>query len=364
MYKTCLLRSHFVSLDGVYKFFKKSLFYSTVIFLVVLCLFIGRVAIAATEENFQYNQLLRMKDKYDPLEVINPFLVIEKKEVGGSLNVNGNKDIYSFYEDISSKNQSQINLRLQQSFGVPYSFFGKVNIYGKVNFDNLSIGQTLHIDMGGSFYLIDPVFPEIKTLLFQNQGASTEFIYHSPRNYKINTSLNYGRFKYLKRNLNIGDLTVSKPSFKLKEEPYKFYLSLDLSGEYNLFDIGNIILKINSISIVKQDFELFNSFAGFLTNDILPMDIELIDYIKVYAGYSPFYRGDYSVERTIVLGSKLAFNDWLNFDLFTTDDMYLGAQVKLGPDLFNASVYTYEASYDDYGIYKFRNYGFNLNINF
>lgn len=334
-----------------------------VFFLVSMSISPGLV-IAATEENFLNSQLLRMIDIYDPLEVINPFLTTEKKTLGGSLNLNGEKNVYSFYKDISSKNQSLINQKLQQSFGVPYSFLGKANLYGKINLENVSLTQTFHVEMGGSFYLTDPVFPEVSTLLFQNYGASTEFNFDSPNTYKSNFSLNYGRQRALRQKLNTGDLVTSKPSFKLKERPFKSYLMVNFNIEYNLFNIGNAILKINSVPILKQDYELFNSFAGFITNNILPPDFKTIDHIKFYAGYSPFYKGNYDVKRTIVLGSKLGISSWMNFDVFSTDDMYPGGQIKLGPDFFNASLYTYQESYDNYGIYKFRNYGLNLNLNF
>lgn len=333
-----------------------------VLFLVI---FSANYSAEAAEANFLNSQILRMKDKYDSLEIINPLLTFaEKKEWGGNLDLIGEKDVYRFYQDISSKNQSQINQRLQQSFGSPYSFFGKIDLYSKFNFESSFFLQTLHADMGGSFYLTDPVFPEVNTLLFQNYGASSALNLFSPNDYKINLSLNYGATRLLQKTLNVGDLVESRPSFKLKEIPYKFYLSLDIHGEYNLFNLGNIIIKINSIPIVKEDYELFNSFVGAITNDILPSSFEIVEHIKFYGGYSPFYRGDYSVKRTVVVGSTLGLTTWMNFDVFTTDQMYVGGLVKIGTEFLNASLYTYQDSYDDYGINKFRNYGFNLNFNF
>lgn len=334
-----------------------------VVFLYIFCVPVNQAA--ATDLNLINSQLLRMKDRYDPLEAINPLIfTVDKKTVGGNLDLNAEKDIYDFYKDISSKNQTQINQRLQQSFGSPYSFFGKSDLFVKADFENSYFMQTLHADMGGSFFLTDPVFPEVKTLLFQNYGASSELNYFSKNNYKINFSLNYGYTRLIQQNLNVGDLLESKPSFKLKEKPWRFYLSLGLDSEYNFFDLGNIIVKVNSVPIVKQEFELFNSFVGIMTTNVLPSDFKVIDHLKFYSGFSPFYKGDYSLQRTLVLGSNVGVTSWMNLDVFTTDNIYLGGQIKLGPEFFNASLYTYQESYDDYGIYTFRNYGFNLNFNF
>lgn len=320
---------------------------------------------ASTELKLLDSQLLRMKDHSNPIEIINPFSRPNRvADWSISLFFSGEQNVLNFYQDISSKNQTRINQKLQNSFGVPYSFFTQVDLYKIFNIGDVKFKQGLHANLGGSFYLIDPVFPEVETLLFKNYNASTElnFLIHS--DYKVNFSVNYGIMQILNQKLTVGQLVESKPSFKLSERPYNFYMNINLKSEYRLENWGRVLVEMTSLPITKVDYKIFNSFLGFETHNLFQADWSHDYTVKLYAGYSPFYQGNYLNNRTAIFGTKFRFFDVVNFDLFTNDHTYLGAHLAVGTSLYNLSVFTYQQSYDDYGIYKFRNYGFNLNYNF
>ena len=306
--------------------------------------------------NFIESQQLRLSSQQNPNHWIMPFNVVKTATTFETNTFfSAEKDVLPLYKDIQSKDQAQIQARLQESYGKPYDASAKVNL----GFRTGNFAQFFSANAGAVLLVTDPVFPEMKGLLFQDFMGSSSYLFRPMKNWIIKPQLNYGARKVLDRQYTVGDLVDKKLNVNFNKTPQVGVVELNVTSVVGLDSWGQILMEMNSVPLIKNNYQYWDTFLGYLTGNILEGKA-WVRSLQLYGGYSPFYAGKYDVERTIKTGSKLLFGEHLSLDVFTTDKFYPGALLGVTAGFIEVSAFTFERAYDDFGLQRSRQYGGNI----
>jgi hypothetical protein len=172
----------------------------------------------------------------------------------------------------------------------------------------------------------------------------------------VKPQLSLGARRVLDRQYTVGDLVENSLDVKFNKAPYQGVVELSFYSSYHLLQWGEIFFELNSVPLMDSHDKYWDSFLGYQTPDFGKEKMK----IHFYAGYSPFYGGDYDVSRTYKIGVNTAFGKMLSLDLFTMDDFYPTAILAFKLKHFAVEFFSFERSYDDFGHQRSRDYGLNL----
>lgn len=325
---------------------------------IVLLTFVYSLSAQARSLNFIESQQLRLSAQQNPVHWVLPFNVL-KKASSWEINtfLSSEEDVFSLYKDIDSKDQALIQERLQSSFGQPYDVTAKMNF----GFRNGNFAQFFSTNGGAVLLVTDPVFPEVKGLLFHDYMGSSSYLFRPTKNLLIKPQLNYGTRKILDRQFTVGDLVEKKISVDFNKAPQQTVVETNVMAVLGLESWGQILFEMNSFPLIKTEYQYWESFLGYMTPNFLS-GTSWIQSLQFYGGYSPVYAGSYDVERTVKTGSKLMLGEHLTIDIFTTDKFYPGAMVGYMAGFVEVSAFTFERAYDDFGLQRSRQFGGNLRL--
>jgi hypothetical protein len=327
--------------------------YLRIVFLIIF----APAVCFARKTNFIESHLLRLSSQQNPTQWLLPFSQIKAPTpFESNVMVSMEKDTYDLYKDIDSKNQQRIQERLQDSFGKPYDVSAKVN-FG-YRFKNFS--QFISTNGGAVLLVTDPVFPELKGFLFQDYTASSSYLFKPHPRLILKPQLSYGIRKTLDEKYSVGDLVDKSLNVKFNKIPFIGFSELNLLGIFSLDQWGQILFQVNSFPIMQNDYDYWDTFLGYRTQNFLKNSGWAVSELSFYGGYSPFYGGDYDVSRTYRLGAKMSFLDWISLDLFTMDNFYPASIMAFRFSYFILEMFTFERAYDDFERQKSRQYGLNL----
>lgn len=324
---------------------------------IAFCLTVLSSSAQARKLNFIEAHLLRLSSQQDPTHWLLPFKQVKApKTFEGNVMLSLEKDTYSLYQDIKSQKQDKIQSRLQESFGRPYDVSAKINF----GYRSGKFAQFFSTNGGAVLLATDPVFPELKGLLFHDYVATSSYILKPFPRLMLKPQLSYGVRKTLDREYSVGDLVDQSLDVKFNEAPYIGFLELNVFGLFSLSEWGQILFEASALPLLQQDFQYWDTFLGYKTPNFLQNKKWLISELAFYGGYSPFYGGEYDVSRTYKWGVKSVVDQTLEIDFFTMDDFYPALIASWRLDYFTVEAFSFERAYDNFGNQKSRQYGLNL----
>ena len=327
-------------------------------FIFLFLVFLSEAAIAR-RLNYIEAQNLRLSGQTHPNHWMNPFVFNKTpKSYEANLFVAGHKDVKDLYDDMTSKDQTKIENRLDKSFGKPYDLEAKIGFgYRSGNFS-----QFFSTNGGAVLLVTDPVFPELQGFLFHDYTGASAYLYKPTKALVIKPQLTYGVRRVLDRTYTVGDLVDQGLDVKFNKVPYVGFVEAGLLATYNTFGYGHFLFELTSLPLLKYDYQYWDAFVGYKTPNFAKRLGMSGGEISLYGGYSPFYAGKYDVERTIKTGLRLAPWNFLSLDIFTQDKFYPGALLALSSTHTEFSLFTIERAYDDFGKQKSRQYGLNFKV--
>lgn len=264
----------------------------------------------------------------------------------------GNKDVPEVYDDIQSKKQDKIENRINSSYGKPYDAAAKVQFLFQKN----SFRQAFSTNGGAVFVVTDPVFPELRGMIFHDYMASSSYKFQMG-DFSFRPQLSYGFRRTLFRELTAGDLVQEKLNVKFNKAANVGLVEFGLQSAYKMSHYGEVFFDVNALPLTNYEYKYWETILGYRT----PL---LYQRLFLYAAFSPLYGGYYDVSRTYKLGANLSLVDSLRLHLFTLDDFYPGAEIQYRLGIVEVAVMTFERAYDDYGHQKSRQYGAALRLVF
>lgn len=314
-------------------------------------------SVQARRLNYLEAHLLRFSSQQDPTHWLLPFSFQRKSsQIETNSTLSMQKDTYSLYKDIDSKNQSRIQSRLSDSFGQPYDVSAKLN----AGFRYRGISQFISTTGGASLLVTDPVFPELKSFIYHDYAASTAYTFRPLMNLTMRPQVNYGVRRIMDKTYSAGDLVDKKLDLNFNKQPYIGFVEINLISLYKLGDWGHALFELTSLPLIQSEYQYWDTFLGYKTPNILKNQQWLLTELAFYGGYSPFYGGGYDVSRSYKIGSKLSISEWITADLFTMDEFYPASILTFNFTHLELDLFTFERAYDDFGNQKSRQYGLNL----
>lgn len=305
--------------------------------------------------NFLESQLFRIAAANNSMRAINPFyLRSDFTSAESNLHLGAQEKTYALYQDLQSKDQNKIEERLSESYGNPYDASAKLNLgYRMGNFTHF-----FSTNAGAALLVTDPVFPEMKGILFHDYTTSMQYTYHVTPQFLIMPQLNLGVRKTLDQQLTVADLVQRSLDMNFNKRPYLGFSEFSLLSVFGLSGLGQILFELNSFPIQEQKYSYWDSFLGYQTPSLI--NSYFLSDLKFYAGYSPFYGGQYDVSRTYKWGTELGLLDLFKIHFFAMDKNYLSSIFKIELRYLDLEFFTVERAYDDFDIQKSRHYGLNL----
>ena len=324
---------------------------------IVLILSLIPWAASAKQLNYIETHLLRLSSQQNPTHWLLPFRQLKKSTpFESNFVLSMEKDTYSLYKDIQSKNENKIQDRLEESYGRPYDVSAKINF----GFRYESFTQFFSTHGGAVLLVSDPVFPDLKGFLFHDYTASTSYVFHPNPRLMIKPQLSYGARRTLNEEYTTGDLVEKSLDVKFNETPYIGFIELNLLTIFSLSEWGQVLFEINSFPLIKNEYEYWDTFFGYKTPNFLKDMNWAFSDLSFYGGYAPFYAGHYDVSRTYKFGARTSMGDSVDLDFFTMDDFYPAGILSFNLANLSLEFFTFERAYDDFGNQKSRQYGANI----
>ena len=351
-------------------------------------LFLAFVGFLSTEVVAKYNypQTLLWHSLGNPniYSVINPFIANEDNPTPRYWRTGGVLDIrpsyyHAYYREFLSKNNNRIINAVDKSYGKIFRAYGSWQIGVHYPFPNsrLTWEQYYHYTYGGIVRLINRSDTSLRALFLNAKGFTTSLAYaFSPEAqdlrpwsplHQLKGSLRFGRVRYLyEDNYNAVDFFERRLRFNLKKYPWHFYFNLDLQYRYPISFLASseIILQAKNISL-GHNLHALQTFAGFKSFNFLRSTTAKawVPYsFKLFAGIAPSIEGDFERAQTFIAGTEIFFLPQLRTDFFIQDRGYPGGAIFWQGKYGNLEIYTYQQAYDKFHLYKYRNYGLNLNL--
>lgn len=263
--------------------------------------------------------------------------------------------VFGLYKDIKSKDQARISSRLSDSYGDVFDAALKLGVAGR--FGNFE--QTFSISAAASLFVIDPVFPELSGIVNNEYALNSRYQFEW-EGFWFRPSLTYGLRRVMQRSFSVGQLLDQKPDVALKRVPYRGFA--DLNFEISKpFAWGDLAVRAQGIPILHQEFLYWQVEGIYRTRN-------LVEGVKrtwpwrwnAWASVAPARGGDYSIVRSIKLGTMVEFNRYVQADLFFMDKFLPAAILRFGPARYNIELYTFQRSEDDFHLYQSRQFGISL----
>lgn len=324
---------------------------------IVFLLIVLSWSASAKKLNYIEAHLMRLSSQQNPTHWLLPFRQVKNpKNFESNIMLSMEKDTYSLYKDIQSKNQDKIQERLEDSFGKPYDVSAKVNF----GFRYQNFSQFFSTNGGAVLLVTDPVFPELKGFLFHDYTASSAYLFRPHPRLILKPQISYGVRKVLDEEYTVGDLVDKSLDVKFNETPYIGFLEFNLLSIFSLSSYGQLLFEVNSFPLMKNDYEYWDTFLGYKTPNFLKSKGWAFSELSFYGGYAPFYAGHYDVSRTYKVGVRTAIGQNFDLDIFTMDDFYPAAIAAFNFMYASLEFFTFERAYDDFGNQKSREYGMNI----
>lgn len=329
--------------------------------LIAVLFFFSFSAFARQNLNFIESHQLRLSAHESPEEWMIPFHYEKRPgNLDSGIFVSGKKEVLDLFNDLQTRDRTKMTDRLNNSFGMPYDASAKVGFLYRYH----EWSQQLTINAGTALIVNDPVFPQLRGLIFQDYTASSSYMFRTEdKKWAFKPRLVYGFRRMLFGEYTTGDLLNNTLNTKIKEEPTHFFSELSFQSAYQ-FPIFQFLVEANSIPLTNQNYSYWDSFVGLRTYNLAKYLNHSLKTLTFYGGYSPYYGGYYDASRTIKVGTQVAVNEYLAFDVFTLDKFLPGARLALTYQWFELSLHTFERAYDDYLLQKSRQYGLNLKASF
>jgi hypothetical protein len=326
---------------------------------IVFIVFLTSSVAQARKTNFIEAHFLRLSSQQSSIQWLLPFNPVkDPTRLEANVMLSLQKDTYSLYKDIDSKDQNKIEERLQDSFGKPYDVSAKINL--GYRFKRFS--QFFSTNGGAVLLATDPVFPELQGFLYHDFTSSTAYIFKPYSRLMLKPQISYGARRVLDRKYSLGDLVDKSLDVKFNKAPYIGFLEFNLLWIYSLSEWGQILFQANSLPLIRNEYEYWDTFLGYKTPNLIKNMNWVLSELSLYAGYSPFYGGHYDVSRTYKMGVKTSLSDFLTLDIFTMDNFYPAAILSLRSSYLTVELFSFERAYDDLGYQKSREYGANLKL--
>lgn len=330
-------------------------------YLITVCLLFSTVLYARQNFNFIEAHQLRLSAHESAEEWMVPFHYHARPgNLDSSIFVSGKQEVLDLFQTLQTRDREKIITQLNNSYGVPYDASAKIGFLYKFH----EWSQQLSINAGAALIVNDPVFPELRGLIFQDYTSSTAFMLRSgDKKLSFKPRLVYGFRRLIFGKYTTGDLLNNSLNTKIKEEPTHFFSEFSFQAAYQL-PFFQLLAEGNSLPLAGVDYNYWDSFLGARTLNLSKYLGRTIKTLTFYGGYSPLYGGYYDASRTIKIGTQVAINEHFAFDLFSFDNFLPGARLALSYDWFELSLHTFERAYDDYLFQKSRQYGVNLKASF
>ena len=344
-------------------------------------------ALAHKNYNYLQTSLWRSLGQINPYTVINPFMADQNNLATRYWRTGITGDLYPsyyhrYYKEFMSKNRGRIINAVAKSYGKIFRVYGswQIGLHYTLKNPRLVGEQYYHYVFAGGFQLKNRANSTLQALYLNAKGFTTSFAYtfssppSSPREirpwlplHRLKGTLRFGRVRYLyEDDYNAVDFFDRQLRFNLKRYPWHFYFNLDVEYRYPVpfFASSEILLQVQNISLghnlhSAQAFvglKSFNFLRSFATHAYIPYSF------KIFAGIAPSFEGDYLRQQTFIAGSEIFFLPQLRLDFFLQDKGYPGGSLYWQGKYGNLQIYTYQQVYDKYRLYKYRNYGLNLNL--
>jgi hypothetical protein len=307
----------------------------------------------ARDLNFTEAHLLRLSSQQEPLRWLLPFRPVQSfSQASAGLFVSSEKEVPAVYRDIQSRDEDRIESRLLESYGRPYDASAK--LFAQYHWGQFT--QSISVNAGAAILITDPVFPEVRGFLFNDYLAATAYTFRPYAGLMLRPQVSYGLRRYLDREFTVGNLVDSRLDVNLSAAPYLAVAEFNLIATQELgAGMGELLFEIASLPLNNVGYAYWETFLGYRTPDFFQR-------LYFYGGYSPFYGGDYDVNRTFKVGANMRPWEWLSLDLFTMDRWYPAAVASVQFKHLQLDLFTFERAFDHFEFQRARQYGLALKL--
>ncbi|MBP5295863.1 MAG: hypothetical protein J6Y94_00855, partial [Bacteriovoracaceae bacterium] len=337
--------------------------------------------------NFPQTQLWRALGATHPYTIIHPLTAVQPNPAPRYWHTGITGELYPtyyhrYYKEFISRDNERIVEAVNRSYGKVFRVYGawQIGLHYTLKNPRLVWEQYYHYVYAGIFHLKNKVDTHFQALYVNAKGFTTSVAYtFSPLPstpdevkpwsalHRLKGTLRFGRARYLyEDDYNAVDFFERRLRFNLKRYPWHFYFNLDVEYRYPVPFLASseILLQVQNISLghnlhSAQAFvglKSFNLLRSFSARAYIPYSF------KLFTGIAPTFEGDYLRQQTFIAGSEIFFLPQLRLDFFLQDKGYPGGAIYWQGKYGNLQIYTYQQDYDKYRIYKYRNYGLNLNL--
>lgn len=330
-------------------------------YLIAVCFLLSTNLFARQNLNFIEAHQLRLSAHESAEEWMVPFHYHTKPgNLDSFIFVSGKQEVLDLFNTLQSRDRDKITSLLNNSYGVPYDASAKVGFLYKFH----EWSQHFSINGGAALIVNDPVFPELRGLIFQDYTGTTAYMLRSDnKKFSFKPRLVYGYRRLIFGQYTTGDLLNNSLNTKINKTTPHFFTEFSFQSAYQL-PFFQLLAEGNSLPLTGANYNYWDTFLGARTLNLSKYLGRSIKTLTFYGGYSPFYGGYYDASRTIKIGTQVAINEHFAFDFFSFDKFLPGARLSFSYDWFELSLHTFERAYDDYLKQISRQYGLNLKASF
>lgn len=268
-------------------------------------------------------------------------------------------DVWGLYQDIKTKDQAKIARRLQESYGNVYDAAAKIGVYGRIG----SFTQGISVNAAVAMLVNDPVFPELTGILYNNYALYSAYD-GEWLGVRWKPALTYGVRRVMEQSFTVGQLLDTKPNMKLKTYPYRFFAEGALEGTKS-FSWGELLANAEGVPLFRSDYMYWQVELGYRTRNLLEGVSRKWPWRwTAFTSFSPLYGGTYAMGRTVKVGTSVEWFRFLQTDFFLMDGFRPAGIVRVGTAWWNAQLFTFARSEDDYKAFNSRQYGLSVQAAF
>ncbi len=271
--------------------------------------------------------------------------------------------LFRLFNAADSGDSTRVRGELESNMGTPYVANASIGIAGSYR----GIWQSFSVNAGTIFQPNNPVFPELRGVLFNDFLFTTSYGVRVTPRLRLKPKITYGSRRLLFPTYDIGDLVENQPIVKIQEVPYLPVVevgtlaSVDLTRELH----SSIHFSVQGVSLIQNRPSYWEARIGVHSKNLAVLwSGGLVDTLKLKLSLAPFFGGNYDWDRTLQLGLQVGFSELFNLDLFLWDRYRLGAFLRFKLRPIEVHFFTMERVLDNFGQYPTRQYGGGLSLYF
>lgn len=320
------------------------------------------ITLNARQGNFIESHLLRLSQSQDIENWTSPRAyepLASSRSFFFESHAGGNTETIALYSLIKKKDKEKLEYELANLYGTPLEASLKIHS----SYDFGFIKQSFVYAWGTAVTVNDPVFPELKGILFNDIGMRSEYTYPIVNGPVTTLRLTYGLRRLMDQSFTVGELLDKRPNLRFKSYPYRFFMDWSPGLSYSLKPVV-LFTEFQSLPIVDSSIDYWAGVVGVRTLNLSKLlEKDWIENLHAWVSISPLFGGNYSVARTLQLGAMTKMTKYFQLTAYMHDFLPAG-EVRVLIDPVELSLYTYSRSYDEARTQFNRSWGLSLRASF